>query len=311
MKHEYFKQVLLFFLFVQCDTIQVPSRKASAAMLPNRSTLTKAVFDPQVVPMRYTFGQRRFALLGCIFCVLFSLGTIVLIGTTFQMEQDNRFYIGCEAKTDAWGTVTNPCFRFASSSNADNVTAALLAVLCAITSMIFALYVVNAKPLPEYIYDERRGSILCLVQVIQVTIAVTGGAALIYGFVAHITHWVHLNSFVPITPLGYYILVGFLLCSGLFVAAFCYGLYKFVTCCCTSGCCSASSISSDFCCHLEQCCLLVCNRKLNQNCGKCNKALYQSDSISVFPTCSHVFHIECLPSGEKCTQCEAISNNIV
>src|SRR5665648_519427 len=74
------------------------------------------------------------------------------------------------------GTVTNPCARFASSSNADNVTA----VLCAIASMTFALYVVNAKPLPEYIYDDRRGSILCLVQVIQVTIGVTGGAALIY-----------------------------------------------------------------------------------------------------------------------------------
>ena len=97
MFHVYY--IVFHFLLL---TIQVPLRKANAAMLPNRSTLTKAVFDPQMVPMRYTFGQRRFALLGCIFCVLFSLGTVVLIGTTFQMEQDNRFYIGCEAHTDAW-----------------------------------------------------------------------------------------------------------------------------------------------------------------------------------------------------------------
>lgn len=289
-------------------------RTASAAVmsfvLPNRSMLTKAVFDPQVVPMRYTFEQRRFALLSCIFCFLFALATVVLIIMTFQMEQDNCFYIACEADTDVWGNVTNPCGRFASSSKADNVTAALLAVLCGIASMTFALYVVNAKPLPEYIYDDRRGKIQCLVQVIQFTTGVLGIVTLIYSFVAHITHWVHLNSFVPITPLGYYILVGFLLSSTLLVAAFGYGLYKFASCCCR-GCCSSSSIKSDFCCNLEQCCLLVCNRKLKQNCAKCKNALYRSDSIWVSATCNHVFHIKCLPSGEKCPQCEPINSNIV
>lgn len=260
--------------------------------------------------MAYSFGEKRFALFSAIIFIILSISTLTLICTTINNEKEKSF------------PLSTP-----SSSYLNNIVIATLTLFLFIFLLFRCLYIINVKQEREIdcckwnmsndaanesdTWDSF-GFLSCLISEL-----------LIHSFVVQIQYFTYLDQFLPITSLAWYVMIWFLISSGIIVFYTLVILWKLVQqlgilCQCLARILQSLKIccGNYICCNLTTCYNLCFNPAVQDPCCICYHPIHQS-TLKVLP-CDHHLHQNCFNtwtnnfSGTTCPMCrQIVVDNIV